>query len=835
MDSSLSGVMNRRAQKIKGTMFSPNFDPYSFVSPSAYDTAWLAMIPDSFSDESDDQSSKPKFRNCLNWLMNNQKEQGFWGDCDAFGNPTIEALPATLSSIVALKMWNSGPLLVDKGLSFIEANAEKLLKDVKSYCPHWFAIVLPAMLELAETNGLHDVLPESVNETISYIFSCRQKFINKERLVGHHFPPLLLYLEALPPSFAISTEEISKNLSVDGSLFQSPSATAKAFIVTGKKECLVYLQSLAQRCPNGVPQTFPMDEDLIKLCMVNQIEKLGLAQYFVDEIKETLAQINKNFVDPESWVRSHNMIASQLHKDSLAFQLLRMHGYKVSPLSFCWFLHNKEIRGHVEKHPEYFTFAMISVYRATDVIFCGEDQLEEARSFAWKQLEKMTSADRDHRPQIEHELNLPWLARLDHLEHRKFIEENEANALWKGKASYNRMSCVCSDELLQLAAQDFEFRQSLFKNELEELKRWSEDFGLRSMGFGREKTIYCYFAVAAATASSLPHDSWVRMLVAKSAIIVTVADDFFDMEASLPELEYLVDAIGRWDSGGLSSHSKVIFEALDDLMSEAAQRYRQQEGSDITSNLRQIWCETFSSWLEEAKWSRNGQTPSIDDYIKTGMISIAVHTIVLPAALCFLKPNLPIDKLRPPNYETITKLLMVICRFLNDLQSYQKEKMEGKVNSVLINLIENPEVDIEDSIAFVREIIGKKKKEFMEYVLMDEMCDWPKPLKQFHLSCLKAFQMFFNSSNSYDSNTDLLEDIDKAIYLPLSRNSLKKHINVETVHSGLNKKYATIKLNSNLKWRRRSKCLRVVANQVPQYTFRNGIFGMAPKLVGGFI
>ena len=41
-------------------------------------------------------------------------------------------------------------------------------------------------------------------------------------------------------------------------------------------------------------------------------------------------------------------------------------------------------------------------------------------------------------PKIEHELSHPWLARLDHLEHRMWIEANEANALWEGKVSYNR-------------------------------------------------------------------------------------------------------------------------------------------------------------------------------------------------------------------------------------------------------------------------------------------------------------------------------------------------------------------------------------------------------------
>lgn len=36
--------------------------------------------------------------------------------------------------------------------------------------------------------------------------------------------------------------------------------------------------------------------------------------------------------------------------------------------------------------------------------------------------------------QIEHELDLPWLARVDHLEHRGCIERGEASDIWTGKA-----------------------------------------------------------------------------------------------------------------------------------------------------------------------------------------------------------------------------------------------------------------------------------------------------------------------------------------------------------------------------------------------------------------
>ncbi|CAI8609540.1 unnamed protein product [Vicia faba] len=249
---------------------------------------------------------------------------------------------------------------------------------------------------------------------------------------------------------------------------------------------------------------------------------------------------------------------------------------------------------------------MLHVFRASNLMFCGEYELEEARTFSRKILEKNVSTGKGALFQkIEHELSFPWFARLDHLEYRGWIQETEASVLWKGNTSYNRVSGLYNDELLQLATLNFEFKQLIYKNELTELKKWVEKCGMSNMGFGREKSTYCYFAVNASL-TSVPHDSYVRILIAKTAIIITVNDDFFDTVGSLNELEILTEAVQRWDARGLSSHSKVIFDALDSL-----------------------WYETFLSWLIDANWSKNGHKPSIDCYLETSMTSVGASLMVL--------------------------------------------------------------------------------------------------------------------------------------------------------------------------------------------------------------
>ncbi|KAK7362898.1 hypothetical protein VNO77_05023 [Canavalia gladiata] len=376
--------------------------------------------------------------------------------------------------------------------------------------------------------------------------------------------------------------------------------------------------------------------------------------------------------------------------------------------------------------------------------------------------------------------------------------------------------------------QNYEFKQSIFKNELKELTRWSQRCGLTNIGFGREKSTYCYYAIAAAT--NYPHHSYVRTFVAKSAIMITVADDFFDAQASLNELQDLTNALRRWDSKGLRSHGKVIFDALDNLVSEAAEEYLQQGGThNIKNSLEDLWYETFLSWLTETKWNKNGQAPSIDEYMKNGMISIATHTMILPAS-CFLNPSLPYEKLKPNQYETITELIMVICRLLNDIQSYEREIEEGKWNFLQLHSMMNPNLGMEDSIAFGREIIDKKKKEFLEHFLVDGHSDLPKSCKLLHLTCLKVFQMFYNSRNAFDSDTQLLEDINKAIYLPLSRNM--KASKIVSMHNSRPKMKHLSMQKPQLSWSFKHKStMSFCVHQVSRPVLRNGyaILSLNPK------
>lgn len=69
---------------------------------------------------------------------------------------------------------------------------------------------------------------------------------------------------------------------------------------------------------------------------------------------------------------------------------------------------------------------------------------------------------------------------------------------------------------------------------------------LDQLQFARQKLTYCYLSAAATVFP--PELSGARLSWAKNSVLVTVADDFFDVGGSKEELENLVALVEKYDS-----------------------------------------------------------------------------------------------------------------------------------------------------------------------------------------------------------------------------------------------------------------------------------------------
>ncbi|PKU76834.1 Levopimaradiene synthase, chloroplastic [Dendrobium catenatum] len=74
------------------------------ISPSAYDTAWIARIP------SVNDPNKPQFPTTLQWILKNQLNDGSWGEPSFFS--LYDRLVCTLLCVLTLTLWKQGDELI---------------------------------------------------------------------------------------------------------------------------------------------------------------------------------------------------------------------------------------------------------------------------------------------------------------------------------------------------------------------------------------------------------------------------------------------------------------------------------------------------------------------------------------------------------------------------------------------------------------------------------------------------------------------------------------------------------------------------------------------------
>lgn len=80
------------------------------LSPSSYDTAWVAMVPLPGSPQ------VPCFPQCVEWILQNQQSNGSWGSGQIDSSTNKDVLSSTLACVLALQRWNVGREHIRRGI-----------------------------------------------------------------------------------------------------------------------------------------------------------------------------------------------------------------------------------------------------------------------------------------------------------------------------------------------------------------------------------------------------------------------------------------------------------------------------------------------------------------------------------------------------------------------------------------------------------------------------------------------------------------------------------------------------------------------------------------------
>nr|GMC95701.1 ent-kaur-16-ene synthase, chloroplastic [Ipomoea batatas] len=709
------------------------------LSVSPYDTAWVAMVPSPHSP------GMPCFPECVDWVLNNQNQDGSWGLHHTHPMFLKEALLSTLACVLALKRWDVGEEQINKGLLFIELNFPSAA-DNDQLCPTGFDIIFPGMLNYLNDSSLKlNLEPRTLNSLH------HKRDVELSRCMGSTPKELEAYLayvsEGLGP--LQDWEMAMKYQRKNGSLFNSPSTTAAAFIHHHDPGCLSYLHSVLKIFGNKVPTVYPLDV-YARLCVVDNVEKLGINRHFNKGIRNVLDETYRR------WLQGDEEIFMDASTCAMAFRILRTNGYSIPSGPLSQFL-DESINSIACGRPKD-AYAILDLYQALEVICNSDEYVSEKHNRWYENLRQELSSDslfsdihtRQIHKQVEDAVNFPFYANLERIANRRYIEHYNVENTRFSKTSYCS-SNFSNQDFLTLAVEDFNLCQSIHREELKQLERWVVKNRLDTLKFARQKSAYCYFSAAATLFP--PELSDARISWAQNGVLTTVVDDFFDVGGSIEELKNLIHLVEKWNvnvsTDCCSEEVQIIFSALHSTISEIGEKAFRWQERDVMSHIIEIWLNLLNSMLREAEWTKDMTVPTLDDYMENGYVSFALGPIVLPA-LYLVGPKLSEEIVQHPEYHHLFNLMSTCGRLLNDFRGFERESKEGKLNALSLRIAcGNGSVTEEAAIGEMTHLIDAKRRELLRLVLQDSVV--PRDCKDLFWKMSKVVHQFYVKDDGFTS------------------------------------------------------------------------------------
>ncbi|CAI0474039.1 unnamed protein product, partial [Linum tenue] len=558
----------------------------------------------------------------------------------------------------------------------------------------------------------------------------------------------------------------------NGSLFNSPSATAAALLHLHDGSCFVLLICIIQLWWFAVPAIFPLDL-FSRLDMVDNVVKLGIQQYFRREITLILDHVYK------CWIQRDEELFSDIGCLAKGFRLLRLNGYHVS---------SGNIR--LDRKEDYFK-SVLTQYKSNDTILelykaslittllPSEPILDGIKDWTSSYLRQTSlshnDSDQDQRGyslnQVEYALRFAY-ASLERIENRLSIETADVdNHVKLLKTSYS-LSNAGNKDWLEFAVDDFNKCQSLQRKELEVLERWVKDYRIEELKFARQKVAYGFFAAAAILFS--PEHAEARSSWAKNTVLVTLVDDLFDVGGSEEELLNLIDLVKAWHGhesiGFCSEKVEIIFKAVYDATNEYVAKASLVQGRCVKHHFMDMWLVLLDCMWQEYVRGRDQIIPTMEEYIATGYVSVALGPVIL-VPMYFLGCNLSEKAMRSKEYDDLFMHVSVIARLLNDLATIGREIAQGKENSLALGMMQGSgKVTEEEARREIQRMIEKHRKELLRMVVLkegDEGSVVPRAVKEVFWQTSKIVHMFYMSKDGFSSPHEMVAAIDSVIHKPI--------------------------------------------------------------------
>ncbi|KAG2621139.1 hypothetical protein PVAP13_3NG220889 [Panicum virgatum] len=453
---------------------------------------------------------------------------------------------------------------------------------------------------------------------------------------------------------------------------------------------------------------------------------------------------------------------------AMAFRLLRLHGYDVSSDGLAQFSNESSFHGSIQGHLND-TEALLELLKASHVQITDDELvLESIGSWSSQLLKQQLCSGRISRhvdpAEVEHVLKFPFYSNVDRLEHRWNIEHFKKQNFQKLKSEYR--TCDADEEIMSLAVDEFHSCQAAYQEELRCIERWVKEVRLDELDYARVMPLICLLPSAS---TMFPAElSEARIVAAKTNILATIVDDLFDVGESREEMENLVTLIEMWDAyervGFFSERVEIVFRAVYDTSNDIAVRAAAVQNRNIIHHIAERWAELARVMMVEAEWRMSGHTPSMDEYMAVAEPSYALGTTVL-TFLYFVGPELSEDVVRGSEYGELFRHINICGRLLNDLQSYEREKDQGKINSVLL-LAGRLGGSVEAAKAELRSVIAASRRALLRMLVRDGG-EVPWQCRREFWNISKVVHLIYMEVDGYASPKEMMRASNEVVVEPL--------------------------------------------------------------------
>ncbi|KAL4200966.1 hypothetical protein AMTRI_Chr02g256260 [Amborella trichopoda] len=452
-----------------------------------------------------------------------------------------------------------------------------------------------------------------------------------------------------------------------------------------------------------------INEPVALLELIDSIQRLGVGYHFEEEIKVAPDNIYASGNIQQSW-------SDDLYRVSLAFRLLRQHGYHMSSDVFGRF---KDEKGNFKLSLIGDVKGMLNLYEAAHQCLPGEYVMDEAWGFTNRNLKKalMDQIEPSLAQKIQHSLEIPL--------HWRTIRQ-EAKHYMGDYAQEDHMVPI----LLEFATLDFNSVQCMHQENLTNMSRWWADLGLSTnLPFARDllvETLWCTIGLIFE-----PEFSMTREALTKINCLIASIDDVYDIYGSQDELELFTTA---------------------------------EQGLDIKNNLKKMWAELCKAFLVEAKWFKMSYTPTLDEYLSNGWISSS-GPLILVHAYFLVAQNITEEAINCiSNDLNLIRWPSLMFRLCNDVAT-SADEIQNAATSIQCYMHETGASE-EVAHSNIKELIRDVWKKLNGECLTPSL--FPKPYVNIVVNLARVAYCLYRCGDGYGNpNFDTREHVKELLFQPM--------------------------------------------------------------------